>query len=154
LSEASWRPPSWIFREKRPPNDDKYFENMTRVIFQAGLGWKMIDRKWTNFKKAFADFSVNKVAQFGNEAIERLMKDEGIIRNRAKIMAAIENAKQFKKTKTEHGSFQAYLNSLDKSNNYVLVMKELGKRFHRLGLSSARIFLYSVGEDVRHPQEK
>jgi len=154
LSEASWRPPSWIYRGKRPPNDDKYFENMTRVIFQAGLGWKMIDKKWPNFKKAFTDFSVDKVAQFGEAAIERLMKDKGIVRNRVKIMAAIENAKQFKKIKTEYGSFQAYLNSLDKSNNYALVIKELGKRFKRLGPSSARIFLYSVGEDVRHPQEK
>jgi len=154
LSQASWRPPAWIYREKRPPNDDKYFENMTRVIFQAGLGWKMIDKKWPNFQKAFADFSVDKVARFGDTAIERLMKDEGIVRNRVKITAAIENARQFKKIKTEHGSFQAYLNSLDKSNNYALVMKELGKRFQRLGPSSARIFLYSVGEDVRHPQEK
>jgi len=154
LSQASWRPPAWIYREKRPLNDDKYFENMTRVIFQAGLGWKMIDKKWPNFQKAFADFSIDKVAQFGDKAIESLMKDEGIIRNRVKITAAIENAKQFKKIKKEYGSFQAYLNSLDKSNNYALVIKELGKRFKRLGPSSARIFLYSVGEDVRHPQEK
>jgi len=127
---------------------------MARVIFQAGLGWKMIDKKWLNFKKAFADFSVDKVAQFGAAAVERLMKDEGIVRNRVKIMATIENAKEFKKIKTKHGSFQAYLEGLDKSKNYALVIKELGKTFQRLGPSSARIFLYSVGEDVRHPQEK
>jgi len=154
LSESGWRPPAWIYRKKRPPNDDKYFENMARVIFQAGLGWKMIDKKWLNFKKAFADFSVDKVAQFGAAAVERLMKDEGIVRNRVKIMATIENAKEFKKIKTKHGSFQAYLEGLDKSKNYALVIKELGKTFQRLGPSSARIFLYSVGEDVRHPQEK
>jgi 3-methyladenine DNA glycosylase Tag len=154
LSEASWRPPAWIYREKRPPNDDKYFENMARVIFQAGLGWKMIDKKWPNFKKAFADFSVDKVAQFGDADMKRLLKDGSIVRNRVKITSTIENAKQFKKIKKEYGSFQVYLNSLDKSNNYALVMKELGKKFQRLGPSSARIFLYSVGEDVRHPQEK
>lgn len=106
------------------------------------------------FQKSLEDFSVDKVAQFGDAAIERLMKDEGIVRNRVKIRATVENAKQFKKIKKEYGSFQAYLNSLDKSNNYALVIKELGKRFQRLGPSSARIFLYSVGEDVRHPQEK
>jgi len=114
----------------------------------------MIDRKWPNFKKAFADFSVDKVAQFGDADMKRLLKDESIVRNRVKIASTIENAKQFKKIKKEHGSFQAYLNNLDKSNNYALVIKELGKKFQRLGPSSARIFLYSVGEDVRHRQEK
>jgi len=154
LNEASWRPPAWIYRNKRPPNDDKYFENMTRVIFQAGLGWKMIDKKWLNFKKAFADFSIDKVAKFGNADMNRLLKNEGIVRNQAKIESTIQNAKEFKKIKTQCGSFRAYLDSLDKADNYALVMKELGKRFQRLGPSSARIFLYSVGEDVRHPQEK
>jgi len=154
LSEAVWRPPAWIYRDKRPPNDDKYFENMTRVIFQAGLGWKMIDKKWPNFKKAFANFSIDKVAKFGNADMKRLLKDEGIVRNRVKIESTIQNAKKFKKIKTQCDSFQAYLDSLDKSNNYALVIKELGKRFQRLGPSSARIFLYSVGEDVRHLQEK
>jgi len=86
--------------------------------------------------------------------MERLLKDEGIVRNRMKITAAVENAKQFKKIKTEYGSFQAYLDSLDKSHNYTLVIKELGKKFQRLGPSSARIFLYSVGENIKHPQEK
>jgi DNA-3-methyladenine glycosylase I len=114
----------------------------------------MIDKKWSNFKKAFADFSVDKVAKFGDIDMKRLLKDEGIVRNRAKIESTFKNAKEFKKIKTEHGSFQAYLNSLDKSTNYASVIKELGKRFQRLGPSSARIFLYSVGEDVRHPQEK
>jgi len=154
VSEEGWRPPAWIYREKRPPNDDRYLENMTRVIFQAGLGWKMIDKKWLNFKKAFADFSIDKVAQFEDTDMKRLLKDEGIVRNRAKIASTIQNAKELKKIKAEHGSFQVYLDSLDKSNNYALVIKELGKRLQRLGPSSARIFLYSVGEDVRHPQEK
>jgi len=127
---------------------------MTRVIFQAGLGWKMIDKKWPNFTKAFADFSVDKVAQFGDVDIKRLLKDEGIVRNRVKIESTIKNAREFKKIKAEHGSFQKYLDSLDKSKNYASVIKELGKRFQRLGLSSSRIFLFSVGEDVRHTEEK
>lgn len=154
MGESSWRPPSWMYREKRPSNDDAYFENMTRIIFQAGLNWKMIDSKWPNFKKAFANFSVSKVAKFGDNDLKRLMDDTGIVRNRAKIDATIENAKEFEKVKMEWGAFQSYLDSLDKSKNYALVIKELGKRFHRLGPSSARIFLYTVGEDVRHSEEK
>ena len=154
MSKPDWRPPAWIYRGKRPSNDDKYFENMIRVIFQAGLGWKMIDKKWPNFQKAFANFSIDKVARFGDADMKRLLNDEGIVRNRVKIEATVQNAKAFKKIKTEHGSFQTYLDSLNKSSNYAHVMKELGKRFKRLGPSSARIFLYSVGEDIRHPQEK
>jgi len=56
MEESAWRPPEWMYRSgKRPTTDDAYFENMTHVIFQAGLGWKMITEKWPNFKRAFAN---------------------------------------------------------------------------------------------------
>jgi len=142
-----------MYRDKRPPNDDTYFENMTRVIFLAGLSWKMINQKWPNFKKAFEYFSIGKVAKFSEKDIQRLMSDASIVRNRAKIAATISNSKQFQTIKKEYGSFQRYLDSLDKSNNYFSVIKELGKKFSRIGPSSARIFLYSVGENIRRPME-
>ena len=153
MSEGSWHPPSWIYRDTRPTSDEAYFENMTQVIFLAGLSWKMIDEKWANFKKAFKNFSIVDVAKFDEEDMKRLMSDTGIVRNQAKIVAAINNAKQLQNIKKEHGSFQSYLNKLDKSNNYALVIKELGKKFSRLGPSSARIFLYSVGEHIRRQEE-
>lgn len=81
------------------------------------------------------------------------MRDAGIVRNRAKIVAAIDNAKQFQSIKKEFGSFQSYIDSFDKSKNYDLVIKELGKKFSRLGPSSARIFLFSVGEKIKPPEE-
>jgi len=143
-----------MYRKRRPPDDNAYFENMTRVIFQAGLSWKMISNKWANFRNAFENFSVDKVSRFRGSDIERLMKNEGIVRNRAKIAATVQNASQFKGIKEKFGSFRSYLDSLDKSNNYALVIKELGKRFQRLGPSSARIFLYTVGEDIKHAEEK
>jgi len=127
---------------------------MTRVIFQAGLTWKMIDTKWPNFREAFANFSIDRVAQFDNKVIERLLKDKGIVRNKAKIQATIENAKQFSEIKAEHGSFKAYLENLDKSKNYASAMKELSKKFHRLGPSSASMFLYSVGENIQYEETK
>jgi len=153
MSRGSWRPPAWMYRDRRPTSDDTYFENMTRVIFLAGLSWRMIDEKWSNFKKAFNNFSTANVAKFDEKDIKRLMSDAGIVKNRAKILAAINNAKQFQNIKKEYGSFKSYLDSLDKSNNYALVIKELGKKFSRLGPSSARIFLYSVGEKIEHPME-
>jgi DNA-3-methyladenine glycosylase I len=153
LGEAGWRPPKWMYRERRPPNDDAYFENMTRVIFLAGLSWKMIEEKWSNFEKAFKNFSIDEVARFGESDKKRLMGDSRIVRNQAKIVAAINNAKQFQNVRKEYESFQSYLDRLDKSNNYGSVIKELDKKFNRMGPSSARIFLYSVGEKVRHPEE-
>lgn len=153
MSEGSWTPPKWMYRNRRPSNDNAYFENMIRVIFLAGLSWKMIDEKWPNFKKAFMNFSIDKVAKFSEKDIQRLMSNAGIVRNQAKIVAAINNAKQFQRIKEEYGSLKGYINSLDKSDNYASVIRELGKQFNRIGPSSARIFLYSVGENIRRPME-
>jgi DNA-3-methyladenine glycosylase I len=153
VSQGSWSPPKWMYRGRRPESDDVYFENMTRVIFLAGLSWKMIDRKWADFKKAFRNFSVDKVAEFDEKDIQRLLNDASIVRNRLKISAAIDNAKKFQKLRKEFGTFQGYLDSLDKSDNYDLVIKKLRKRFSRMGPSSARIFLYTVGEDIKRPME-
>ena len=153
MSHEGWSPPKWIHRDKRPSSDDAYFENMTRVIFLAGLSWSMIDKKWPNFRKAFSGFLVDKVAEFDDADIQRLLSDASIVRNRLKIAAAINNARQFQNLRKEYGSFQRYLDSLDKSDDYALVIKELGKRFSRIGPSSARIFLYTVGEDIKRPME-
>lgn len=149
VSKGSWSPPKWMYRNRRPPNDDAYFENMIRVIFLEGLSWKTIDKKWLNFKKAFNNFLLDEVAKFTKKDVQRLISDVSIVRNRAKIIATINNAKQFQNIRKLHGSFQSYLDSLDKSNNYVAVINELCKKFSRMGPSSARIFLYSVGENIK-----
>src|SRR6201992_3010084 len=74
-------------------HDDKIlFEFLVLESAQAGLSWITILRRRENYRKAFADFDVEKVAAFTNEDVERLMQDAGIIRNRLKILAAITNA--------------------------------------------------------------
>ena len=78
------------------------------------------------------------------------MKDEGIVRNKGKIQAIIQNASQFKEIKKECGSFQKYLDSQDKSKNYSNVIKGLSSRFKWLGPPSASLFLYTVGEPIKH----
>jgi 3-methyladenine DNA glycosylase Tag len=138
-----------MYRNSRP-GDKGYFENLTRIIFQGGLNWRVIDKKWPNFKKAFNDFSIGSVSKLNEDAVERLMNNKGIVRNRAKIVATISNAKEFQTIIRKYGSFQNYLDSLDKSNNYSYVIKQLSSRFSRLGPSSAGIFLYSVGENINH----
>jgi DNA-3-methyladenine glycosylase I len=114
------------------------------------LNWSVIDKKWPTTKKAFDEFSTLKVSGYGASDIARLMKDEGIVRNRAKVSAIIQNAREFERIKKECGSFQKYLDGLDKSQNYSSVIKDLSVRFKRLGPSSARIFLYTVGEKIKH----
>ncbi|MET4428322.1 DNA-3-methyladenine glycosylase I [Mycolicibacterium sp. 624] len=69
------------------------FERMTLEAFQSGLSWLIILRKRDNFRRAFEDFDVAKVAAFTDSDVERLLADEGIVRNRAKIEATISNAR-------------------------------------------------------------
>jgi DNA-3-methyladenine glycosylase I len=148
--EGEWKMPDWWYRDKRPPNDDVYFENMSRIIFQAGLNWSVIEKKWPSFRNAFAGFSAEKVSHFTDADVERLMKDAGIVRNRGKIRAIIYNAGQFVDVKKKCGSFRAFLDSLDRSNNYAKVVKELTAKFKWLGPSSASMFLFTVGEKIEH----
>ena len=141
----------WFFRDgEEPPDDNAYFENMTRCVFQAGLTWQLIADRWFNFRKAFKAFNIEAVAEFDEGDIERLLSDSGILRNRAKIEATIVNAMVFLKIKEEFGTFRDFMDTLDKSENYKFVKKELAKRFSRLGPKSAMVFLYSIGEDIKH----
>lgn len=146
--DGEWKMPEWWYRKHRPSSDEAYFENMTHVIFQAGLNWQVIEKKWPTTQKAFAEFDITKVAAFTNKDVERLLKDAGIVRNRAKICATITNAAEFQNIKKQYGSFQKYLDSLDKSKNYATVVNELTKRFKFLGPSSASTFLFTVGEKI------
>lgn len=89
--------------------EGKLFEFMVLDAFQAGLSWRTILHKRDNFRKAFHRFQVRKVARYGESDFERLRSDPGIIRNRAKIKAAIQNARCFLKVQEEFGSFDHYI---------------------------------------------
>ena len=115
--------PDWWYRNERPSNDSVYFENMCRIIFQAGLNWQVIDGKWATTKKAFANFDIKEIACFTDSDIQRLLRDPGIVRNKGKIKAIIQNAQNFIAIEKRYGSFQKYLDSLDKSNNYANAIK-------------------------------
>lgn len=94
----------------KPVYDDKIlFEFLILESAQAGLSWITVLRKRENYRKAFADFDVEKVAAFGDEDIERLLLDPGIIRNRQKVTAAVTNARLFLELQKEFGSFSDYM---------------------------------------------
>jgi DNA-3-methyladenine glycosylase I len=93
-----------------PVHDDrKLFEYMLLDSMQAGLSWSTILRKRENFRKAFHNFDPRRIAKYTERDFQRLMADAGIIRNRAKIRAAIGNAKCFLEVQRECGSFDAYI---------------------------------------------
>lgn len=93
-----------------PVHDDSVlFEFLTLEAAQAGLSWYTVLRKRENYRALFDGFDPQLIALYGNSKIEALMGDAGIIRNRAKILAAINNAQRFLEVQNEFGSFDAYI---------------------------------------------
>jgi DNA-3-methyladenine glycosylase I len=93
-----------------PEHDDrKLFEMLILEGAQAGLSWITILKKRENYRKAFDNFDAGKIAEYDASKIQELLANEGIIRNRLKINAAIQNAKAFLTVQQEFGSFDAYI---------------------------------------------
>jgi DNA-3-methyladenine glycosylase I len=93
-----------------PVHEDRVlFEFLILEGAQAGLSWKTILKKRENYRKALDGFRPEKIARYGKGDVQRLLGNDGIVRNRLKIAATIENAKRFLEVKKEFGSFDAYL---------------------------------------------
>ena len=92
-----------------PVHDDRrHFEFLVLEGAQAGLSWSTILNKREGYRRAFSDFDVTKVARFTESRINKLVVDPGIVRNRAKIVSAVKNARAFLAVQEEFGSFDAY----------------------------------------------
>ncbi|MCH8986904.1 DNA-3-methyladenine glycosylase I [Patescibacteria group bacterium] len=93
-----------------PVHDDRHlFEVLILDGAQAGLSWRTILNKRENYRKAFDNFDVKKVAKYDAKKMRELLHDEGIVRNRLKIASAVGNAKVFMEIQKEFGSFDAYI---------------------------------------------
>jgi DNA-3-methyladenine glycosylase I len=90
-------------------DDNELYGRLVLEINQAGLSWETILKKESSFRKAYHDFSIEKVAAYTEADRERLLADAGIIRNRLKVNAAIENARTILQLKKEYGSFEKWL---------------------------------------------
>jgi len=90
-------------------NDQKLFEFLILEGAQAGLSWTTILKRREGYRKAFSDFDALRVSKYTEKRVEKLLKDESIIRNKLKINSAINNAKQFLKIQEEFGSFDYYI---------------------------------------------
>ena len=109
-------------------NDAYLFEMLLLESFQAGLSWECVLNKRQNFRLAFDDFNVDKIAQYSENKIKELMNNQGIIRNKLKIKASVNNAKIFKNIQKEFGEFYHYLQQF--ANNKIIY--ETGKTHNEL----------------------
>lgn len=104
--------------------DDKYlFEMLILESFQAGLSWECVLNKRESFRQAFDNFNIDKIINYSDEKIQELLQNKGIIRNRLKINATINNSKIFKDIQEQYGTFSKYLETF--TNNEVI--HEIGK---------------------------
>lgn len=90
-------------------DDDTLFEFLILETFQAGLSWITILRKRENFRKALDNFDYKKIAKYGEEKIEELLQNQGIIRNKLKVRATVSNAQAYLRVQEEFGSFSRYI---------------------------------------------
>jgi 3-methyladenine DNA glycosylase Tag len=111
-----------------------------------------VEKKWPNFRKAFAGFSPELVAKMTEKDVTSLMSDAGIVRNERKIRATIHNAGEFAKLKEEFGSFNGYIASFGKDEGRL--QEDLQERFQHVGGSTARTFLWSVGQRLTPTAEE
>jgi len=110
-----------------PVHDDRvHFEFLILEGAQAGLSWSTILKKRDGYRKAFADFDPVKVARFTDAKLEKILLDPGIVRNRLKVYAAVNNAKRFLEVQKEFGSFDKYIWSFVGGKPIVNKRKTLG----------------------------
>ena len=115
MPRCSWATiePSITYHDEEwgvPVHDDRLlFEFLILEGAQAGLSWITILKKRENYRKAFDNFRVEKIARYGARDVKRLLADPGIVRNRLKIAATIRNAQAFLEVREEFGSFDTYL---------------------------------------------
>ena len=138
---------------RMPADDNGYLEELTKAVFRAGFSWKVVHDRWPGFQSAFDGFDIDQVAAYDERDLDRLLSDERIVRNGRKIEATIYSARSMKELIEEHGSFRAYLRSLDELS-YRERRRILSKRFKNLGPTGVFTFLYSVDEEVPNWEDR
>jgi DNA-3-methyladenine glycosylase I len=138
-------------------DDRRLFEKLCLEGFQSGLSWRTILAKRENFRAAFHGFDFDKVARFGARDVQRLLKDDGIVRHRGKIEAVINNAQRARDLVKEEGSLAAYLwryaakdgakpQSASTSAESIALSKDLKKRGWKfVGPTTVYAFMQAMG---------
>lgn len=150
----------------KPNFDDKYlFEMLILESFQAGLSWECVLNKREDFIKAYDDFDIDKICNYDNNKIEKLLLNEKIIRNKLKINTSIKNAKIFKDIQKEYGMFYNYLKTftkgktvyeIDKTTSELSdsISKDLQKRGMKfVGSTIIYSYLQAIGVIYSHDKD-
>lgn len=125
-------------------SDDELFGRLILEINQAGLSWQTILNKQDNFREAFDQFSISKIAQYDDQKTQELLQNAGIIRNKLKVYAVVHNAQQVLALQEEFGSFRNWLNHND-SKSLAEWVKLFKKNFKFVGGEIVNEFLMSSG---------
>jgi 3-methyladenine DNA glycosylase Tag len=133
-----------------PQTPGDYLEIMSKVVFQSGMSYKIVESKWPGIREAFHDFSADRVARMTPSEIDQLTEDTRVIRNRRKLEAVVGNAQKLLELEAEFGGFQKYLRS---HADFVSLVKDLRKQFKFLGEMGCYYYLYVVGEEVPDHEE-
>jgi DNA-3-methyladenine glycosylase I len=136
---------AWPHLELGPQDDRRYFEQLIKAIFQAGLNWPTIESRWPAFGEVFHDFDPVEVSAMTGQDVNRAAADPRIIRNHRKIGDAVECAAIVNELIARYGSLDAYLRSFGSPEAEI---DDLQRRFPGLGDFSAWWFMQSVGLPV------
>ena len=129
---------------------DDYLDVMSRVVFQSGMSWKVVEAKWPDTRAAFHDFDVERVARMSDAEVDALCEDTRVIRNRRKLQAVVSNADKLLDLDDRPGGFRAFLREHD---DYWAAAKAVRKEFKFMGDMGIYYFMYVVGEDVPPHEE-
>ena len=133
-----------------PAGPAGYFEALARAVLQSGISWRVVEAKWNGIREALSGFDPVQVAAMTPADVDRLLSDQRMIRNRAKVEALVYNARELLELDRQHGGFDHYLASL---GEYESVAPELRKRFRFLGETTVYFFLWGAGYPVPAHEE-
>ncbi len=122
-----------------------YLEVMSKAVFQSGMSWAVIDKKWPGIRDAFRDFEPLAVASLTEAQMAELTSDTRIIRNRKKVEAIVDNARRMIDLDEQHRGFREYLRS---HGGFEGTVADLRKQFRFLGETGCYYFLWVVKEEV------
>lgn len=124
-----------------PGSDQEYFEVLCLCLLQAGLNWSSIRKHWPRYREGFLNF---KIGQLARTDPEKILSNPNSIKNRRKVMAIIENAREFERLATEFGAFPDYLATLAGLPERE-TLKAISGRFKQVGPETADYYLHAIG---------
>ena len=133
--------------QKKPDGDTRYFEVLSKAVFNAGFSYQVVNRKWEGIREVFNEFNPKILSNWTIDEISDALNSPKIIRNLKKVKAIVSNAEVFLDLIEKHGSFEKYLKSF-RNKTYDEKLKVLSKQFKWLGPTGAHFFLWSVGENA------